>query len=110
MMLCKEASYSAFGVKAHIRLYTRDEGLCREILEAVDRAASSEKCREDLVSLAVRLLEEHGGCKYREDGFEYVIETGDGAIRVELSLSGLMASTARWYISRELRRRCSRGS
>ena len=109
MMLCKEASYNAFGVKARVRLYTRDESLCREILEAVDRATSGERCKEDLVSFAMKILEEHGGCRYREEGLDYVIETGDGVIRVELSLSGLMASTAKWYISRELRKRC-RGS
>ena len=106
MMLCKEAFYNAFGVKARVKLYTRDERLCREILDAVDRATSRDGCKEDLVSLATRILEEHGGCRYREEGLDYTIETGDGAIRIELSLSGLIASTAKWYISRELRRRC----
>lgn len=107
---CGEYSFDFLGIHVRIRVQARDEEMCRRLVGDARRAAEESGCdKAGLLSFAERFLEEHGGCRFTSDGLDYVIETGDGAVRVELSLSGLLASTLKGRLDAELERRCRRG-
>ncbi len=106
---CGEYKFDFFGIHVRIRVYARDKEMCEKLIGRAREASEKSGCdKTSLISYADDFLREHGGCRFRSDGLDYIIETRDGSVRVELSLSGLLASTLKGRLDAELERRCER--